>query len=117
DHPPKGTDWVHEIKFDGYRTQALCNGRDVQLMTRGGKDWTDKYPSIAKALTKLKTEAILDGEIVWLDEDGRSNFQMLQNALKERHSKNLTYYVFDLLREDGKDMTSLPLIARKDRLE
>lgn len=116
DHPPSGEDWVHEIKFDGYRTQAHVGGGKVRLITRSGKVWTEKYPTVAKALAKLKTDAIIDGEIVWLDDKGRSNFQMLQNALKEKKSARLVYYVFDLLEEEGKNLTSLPLIARKDRL-
>lgn len=117
DRPPHGKDWVHEIKFDGYRTQAHVNGRQVNLFTRSGKDWTAKYPLVAKALQKLKHSAVLDGEVVWLDTEGRSNFQLLQNALKDHKSSHLIYYVFDLLSLDGKDLTSLPLMARKERLE
>ena len=116
--PPEGNDWVHEIKFDGYRTQAQCAGSQIKLITRGGKNWTEKYQAIAEPLKQLKAKsAVLDGEIVYLDEHGRSNFQQLQNALKSERSKNLVYYVFDLLFLDGKDLTSLPLIARKERLE
>jgi bifunctional non-homologous end joining protein LigD len=118
DKPPSGKDWVHEIKFDGYRTQAQVAKGKVKLFTRSGKDWSDKYPGIARALTKLKAvNAVLDGEIVWLDEKGRTDFQKLQGALKFGDGESLIYYVFDLLHLDGKDLTSLPLIARKDRLE
>jgi bifunctional non-homologous end joining protein LigD len=117
DKPPSGDDWVHEIKFDGYRTQAHILGGKVRLFTRSGKDWTDKYPGIAKALAKVKDDAVIDGEVVYLDEQGRSDFQKLQGALKAGRPNELVFYVFDLLYQDGKEMTSLPLIARKDRLE
>ena len=83
DRPPKGNDWVHEIKYDGYRTQAhFANGK-VKLYTRSGRDWTDKYASIESALKKLRVkDAVLDGEVVWVEDGGRTNFQLLQNALK-----------------------------------
>lgn len=115
DKPPTDKDWVHEIKFDGYRLQAQIAGGRVKLLTRKGLNWTEKYGPIANALKRLKVEsAVLDGEVVWLDEKGRSDFQKLQNA---RTAAPLIYYAFDLLFLDGKDLTSLPLIARKDRLE
>ncbi len=116
--PPSGDDWIHEIKFDGYRTEAIREAENIRLMTRNGNDWTTKYPDIAAALRKSKhKDFIIDGEIVWQDKSGHSNFQKLQNAMKSNDKRNLVYWVFDLLRLDGKDLTSLPLIARKDRLE
>lgn len=115
--PPEGDDWIHEIKFDGYRTQSQIKAGKVRMLTRGGKNWTEKYAPLASVLKKLKAKsAVLDGEIVYLDEKGRSDFQKLQSALKEDRAKHLVYYVFDLLYLDGKDLTSLPLIARKERL-
>ena len=114
---PDGPDWVHEVKYDGYRIQAHLTKDRVRLFTRSGLDWTTKYRALAKALTKVKVDdAILDGELVWQDEHGRSDFQALQNAMKEGDTDHLVYWVFDLLRLDGKDLRSLPLIARKDRL-
>ena len=116
--PPQGDDWIHEIKFDGYRTQALIDGKSIKLMTRNELDWTHKYGPISKFLQKLDvTNAVIDGEIVFQDEKGRSHFQKLQNALKSNQVQSLVYWAFDLMMLDGADLTSLPLIARKDRLE
>lgn len=118
DRPPKGDDWVHEIKFDGYRIQCHIENAKITLYTRRGLDWTSKYSAIVKALKKLKVEnAVFDGEVVWQDEEGRSNFQKLQNAMKFNKTGDLVYWIFDLLHLDGEDLTSLPLIARKERLE
>ncbi len=116
--PPEGNDWVHEIKFDGYRTQALIQNKKVNLITRGELDWTDKYTPIAQFLKKLPVEsATLDGEIIWQNEKGHSDFQKLQNSLKSKDTGSLVFWAFDLLHLNGEDLTSLPLIARKDRLE
>jgi bifunctional non-homologous end joining protein LigD len=118
EEPPSGKDWVHEVKFDGYRIQARLDHGEVTLRTRKGNDWTGNYKSIAESLSHLKAKsAVLDGEVVALDKQGRSSFQRLQNAMREGRGASLIYYVFDLLFLDGKAMTSLPLIARKDRLE
>jgi bifunctional non-homologous end joining protein LigD len=118
DHVPSGKDWVHEIKFDGYRIQAHVQNKKVHLLTRKGLDWTEKYQSIADDLMRLGvTNAILDGEVTWQDANGRSDFQGLQNAMRAGDDSALAYWVFDLLFLNGKDLTSLPLMARKDRLE
>lgn len=115
--PPSGPDWVHEVKFDGYRIQAHVQKGRVQLLTRNGFDWTDKYKTLVRALEKLRVdEAIIDGEVVWQDEHGRTSFQKLQNAMQAKRTDALLYYAFDLLSLDGKDLRSLPLAARKDRL-
>ncbi len=115
--PPLGEDWIHEIKFDGYRIQAHIHNGKVKLYTRKGLDWTTKYSILAKALEKLKVEsAVLDGEVVWQDDKGRSDFQLLQNAMKAEKTNSLLYWVFDLMYLNGDDLTSLPLISRKDRL-
>ncbi|UYL07251.1 DNA ligase D [Bdellovibrio sp. SKB1291214] len=118
DEPPEGPEWLHELKFDGYRVQAHVYGEDVALYTRSGQNWTDKFPSIAQGLTKLNLEgAVLDGEIVILDEQGRSDFQLLQNALKANNTRNMFFYAFDLLAIAGKDLRSLTLEQRKDELQ
>lgn len=118
DVTPMGDDWVHEIKFDGYRTMArIINGK-VVMLSRRGLDWSEKYKTIAKELAKLNVKnAILDGEIVAIDKDKRSNFLTLQQALKAQDSSALQYYVFDLLFLNDEDFTSQPLLKRKEKLK
>src|SRR6185312_13158263 len=116
DTPPAGNEWLHEIKYDGYRAIAAVGGGRCRIYTRSGQDWTDKFAGIAAELTKLKVgSALLDGEIVVLDEHGRSSFQRLQNALKDGRTP-LTYYVFDILELDGHDLRQEPLSRRKEIL-
>ena len=116
--PPVGDDWVHEVKYDGYRIQAHLNRGQVKLYTRNGHDWTDKYRALEKSLQTLKVDdAIIDGELVWQDAAGRSDFQKLQNAMKDGRTDHLVYWAFDLPRLNGEDLRTLPLIARKDRLQ
>ena len=116
--PPSGPDWVHEIKFDGYRTLCRINGKDVRMLTRNGLDWTEKYESLVPAFRRLKTkDAIIDGEIVALDEKGRSSFQALQAALKNPKRSQLVFFAFDLLRLNGRDLTEEPLLERKKLLK
>ena len=115
--PPVGTDWVHEIKYDGYR--SLCRLADdrVQLLTRSGLDWTEKYGQLAGECLHMATQnAVIDGEIVCVDEQGRSSFHALQAALKRSQTEKLVYYVFDLLFCDGQDLRDLALVERKKRL-
>ncbi|MBI1649607.1 DNA ligase D [Hyphomicrobium sulfonivorans] len=114
--PPEGEEWVHEIKYDGYRAVAAIGGETCHIYTRSGQDWTHKFQSIATALLSLRvSSALLDGEIVALDPEGRSRFQLLQNGLRQSHAP-LTYYVFDLLELDGKDLRAEPLRERKEIL-
>lgn len=116
--PPTGKGWIHETKYDGYRTQAQVLGGKVQLFTRTAQDWSQKYPTVVRALANAKVDsAILDGEVVWVDEKGRSDFQQLQNALQQKESTSILYYVFDLLYLNGEDLRALPLTERKSRLE
>jgi bifunctional non-homologous end joining protein LigD len=111
DGPFDDPDWVFEIKWDGYRVLSRIEDGKVTLYSRHGKDVTSDYPQIAAALSKMRHDAVLDGELVALDDKGRSNFQLLQNI---RHTKaRLRYYVFDLLFLDGKNLRGLPLIERK----
>jgi bifunctional non-homologous end joining protein LigD len=117
--PPDGDQWIHEIKFDGYRLLGFLSGGVARLRTRNGKDWTERFPPLASALEKLKArDAVLDMEAVILDEQGKSSFQALQGALGEGGDPSrIVAYVFDLLDLDGKDVTALPLAKRKEKLE
>ncbi len=115
---PEGGDFIHEVKFDGYRVIARIDAGRVKLLTRGGEDWTLRMPSLAAALAKLRTKnAIFDGEFVALDEHGVSDFQLLQNAFGGKSQAPLAYYAFDLLYLDGVDLRLLPLLERKAKLE
>ena len=113
--PPAGANWVHEIKFDGYRVQLHVEDGAATLKTRKGLDWTEKFGAIAKEASRLP-DGIIDGEIVALDENGAPNFAALQAALSERRTKDLIFFAFDLLFADGADLRGLPLTERKERL-
>jgi bifunctional non-homologous end joining protein LigD len=111
---PEGDEWVHELKYDGYR--MLCSLRDerAKLFTRNGNEWTSKLQRIADAAGMLAAkQAWLDGEVVALLPDGRVDFQSLQNAFDSRSETNLIYCVFDLLYLDGYDLRAAPLLERK----
>ncbi|HSO34640.1 MAG TPA: non-homologous end-joining DNA ligase, partial [Labilithrix sp.] len=118
DDVPSRGDWVYELKYDGYRAVATIDGGNVTITTRRGKDWTDHFPTVAKALAHLRVErAVLDGEIAYVLDDGRTDFQKLQNALKgSADPGRLVYFVFDLLHLDGVDLTGETLEVRKDKL-
>ncbi len=116
DAPPAGDNWLHEIKFDGYRIQAVMHGGKIRLFTRNKLDWTKRYERTAKALKALKLgEGTLDGELVAMDGAGKTSFAQMQ-AAGEDDSIKLVYHVFDLLNEDGVDLRSLSLAERKARL-
>ena len=111
---PDTDDWLHEIKFDGYRILAYMSGGKVRLVTRNGNDWTGRFAGIARQFAALPVaEAILDGEVVALTKDGTTSFQQLQNWLKRGKSGELVYYAFDLVHLDGYDLTRAPLVERK----
>ncbi|MEA9356719.1 DNA ligase D [Bacteriovorax sp. PP10] len=115
--PPVGEEWIHEIKYDGYRTLCFKNKKETKLLTRSGLDWSNKYLEIQKECAEIAAESIIfDGEIVWLDEKGRSRFEGLQNSLEAHDSSELVYYVFDLLYLNGFDTRNLPLKDRKKLL-
>jgi bifunctional non-homologous end joining protein LigD len=114
--PPAGTDWVHEIKFDGYRMQLRVQAGKAILRTRKGLDWTAKYGAIARA-AKTLPDSMIDGEVVALDENGAPDFSALQAALSDAKSDALVFFVFDLLFADGEDLRPLPLRDRKARLQ
>jgi bifunctional non-homologous end joining protein LigD len=116
--PPEGSEWIHEIKFDGYRILSFKNGSEVLLKSRNNKDWTQSLFSIAQAVSQLPfDQMILDGEVVFLDPDGRSDFQLLQNSLKSKKRPPLIYFLFDLLYFEGYDLRNLTLIERKSILK
>jgi bifunctional non-homologous end joining protein LigD len=111
---PEG-DWLYEIKHDGYRALAFKDGKDVRLISRNNKPL--KYPRVLDSLKLLAVgQVILDGEIVALDEKGRSSFQLLQDYKSSEQRVPLVYYVFDFLFVDGKDLRKEPLSARRKRL-
>ena len=117
--PPSGAGWLHEIKYDGYRIGCRIRHGRVTLISRNGKDWTAAFPEIAAAAAKLPAkDALLDGEVAVVLPDGRTSFQMLQNAFRGDGARGtVIYFVFDLLRLNGERFTSLPLVERKKRLK
>jgi bifunctional non-homologous end joining protein LigD len=119
DKTPAGADWLHEVKFDGYRMQAVRNGDKVALITRTGLDWTRRFGSaITTELQELPCgSAVIDGEIVVLADTGISDFSALQADLSEGRASCLVFYVFDLLHLDGADLSKRPLVERKEALE
>lgn len=117
DTVPAGDRWIHEMKYDGYRILVAVGGGDARAYTRSGLDWSGRFPSILAESRKLKVRsALIDGEAVVIDAEGRSNFQALQNALKGAPA-TIDFYAFDLLQLDGEDLTRLPLLERKKKLE
>lgn len=117
DKPPRGEQWLHEIKFDGYRLLCRSAGKKVELITRGKQDWTLRFRPIADAIAALPHRSlILDGEAVVLDQAGRSSFQHLQKAIKLGAFDRLAFYVFDILECDGYDLRTSPLVERKGLL-
>ncbi|MFI4974332.1 MAG: DNA ligase D [Caulobacterales bacterium] len=114
---PKGKGWVHEIKYDGYRTLAFVDGGKVRLITRNGHDWTARYGALAKAFAKLScANAILDGEVVVQDPRGVTSLDLLEGALAQGDTHALTFFAFDLCYLDGYDLTAARLIDRKQAL-
>jgi bifunctional non-homologous end joining protein LigD len=115
--PPEGDAWVHEIKYDGYRTLIRIEDGKTRALTRKGHDWTAKYQSVVDAAGELHCDsAVLDGEIVVQDPRGASSFALLQKALSEKRDAALLFYAFDLLYLNGRDVTSEPLSERKKLL-
>ena len=116
--PPDDAQWAHEIKFDGYRLQAHIDKGRVQLLTRSGLDWTEKFGGLAKSLLALKVKsAVIDGEVVVEDERGASSFVELVSDLKAKRSARMVYFAFDLLYLDGTDTRALLLADRKALLK
>ncbi|MDX0251134.1 ATP-dependent DNA ligase [Sinorhizobium meliloti] len=122
DKPPTGPDWAYEVKWDGYRLAVHIEPSGVRVLTRGGYDWTQRFPTIAVDAQRLAAKtAILDGEAVVLDDQGRSDFGMLQRALGRLPSAieagAIVFYAFDLLYLDGRDLRRLPQRERRRLLE
>jgi ATP-dependent DNA ligase len=114
DKPPSGSQWVHEIKLDGFRMAAMIDNGRVQLLTRTGLDWTDKYPGAVAALKNLNMKtAYIDGELCGVDAAGLPSFAQTQAATDGERGVHLVYYAFDLLHVGGWDVSSLPLISAK----
>jgi bifunctional non-homologous end joining protein LigD len=115
---PAGDEWVQEIKFDGYRMLCSIKNGEARMYSRNAKEWTHKFPAIARMLGRLPIEsAWVDGEAVVLEADGRSSFQAMQNALSFDDPNAFVYYIFDLLYVDGYDLREAPLAERKRLLE
>jgi bifunctional non-homologous end joining protein LigD len=104
DAAPEGDQWLHEIKYDGYRMHARLDRSRVKLLTRTGLDWTHKYPAIAKAVASLKGRlAYLDGELCGLGPDGITSFSTVQLASDSGNAAALVFFLFDLLHLDAED--------------
>src|SRR5882762_9114767 len=110
----EGSEWVYEIKLDGYRAIAVKSGNKVSLFSRRRKSFNQQYPHIVEALSDLSNDTVIDGEIVALDDAGRPEFNLLQNY--RRDAGRIRYFVFDLLCHQDRDTTSLPLVERRDLL-
>lgn len=116
DKPFSDASWIYEIKWDGFRAIAECDGQDVKLYSRNGNSFYSMYPDIIESLQKMNLRAVIDGEIAVLDENGRSNFQLLQYYGSDS-SFPLSFRVFDILELDGKNKCNLPLTERKQLLK
>jgi bifunctional non-homologous end joining protein LigD len=117
DQPPEGIHWIHEIKHDGYRCQVLLERGQARVLTRNGHDWTDRYPSIARAASSLRCRsAIIDGEAIVQDGDGASDFDSLNSAMRWR-PESIILYAFDLMLLDGKTLRQRALSDRRSILK
>jgi bifunctional non-homologous end joining protein LigD len=115
--PPPGDEWLHEMKFDGYRVLCRIERGAVRLLSRSGKDWTARLPGISRAAGGLGVRAaMLDGEVAVVLRNGVTSFSALQNALGGASGDEPVYFVFDLLHLDGSDLTRTPLEQRKEAL-
>ena len=115
DRLPEGPDWIFEIKLDGYRTQAICDGHEVRLLFRNGLDLGHRFPTLCVALSHaLHTKSVVDGEFVALDPEGRPTFNLLQNYAST--SAPIVFDAFDLMALDGHDLTREPLSERRRHL-
>ena len=115
---PVGDQWIHEIKFDGYRMVCYKRDKKVKFMSRNGLDWSDKFAHLVPAIRRLPaSELIVDGEVVFLNASGLSDFQQLQNTISSNQSAAIQYFAFDLMYLDGYDYRDVALSDRKEALE
>ena len=111
--PPESDDWIHEIKYDGYRTQLVIDAGGIRAFSRRGVDWTDKYRPIVGAAAELHVKsAIIDGEMIAPDANGASDFSLFRKSIKRWPGK-LAFVAFDLLHLDGEDLRPMPLAERR----
>src|ERR1051325_10526382 len=114
---PEGPQWEYEVKWDGYRIEAVKDGESVRLLSRRGSDYSTRFVTVARAVKRIHAQtAVLDGEVVAVDERGRPSFQVLQNRGKLPAGYRLAYYVFDLLFLNGTILTAKPLSERRSEL-
>jgi len=112
--PPKGDEWFHELKFDGYRMVCHLHRGEARFWSRNGKDWTGKFPNLVKALKSFPvTTAILDGEVVVFDKAGRTRFQLLQQAMSKSETTVFVFEIFDVIYLEGYRLKQTPLSERK----
>jgi len=117
DQPPEGKHWIHEIKHDGYRSQVVIERGQVRVFSRNGYDWSDRYSGTVRAAASLRCKsAIIDGEAIVQDDDGRSDFESLQSAMRSR-AQSIIIYAFDLLHLDGNDLRQETLSDRRAELK
>jgi len=118
DRPPKGADWIHEVKFDGYRVQLHKQGEATAVLSRNGFDFTNRYSTIARALTNVPSKSvILDGELIASSVEGIPEFYALHLRSKRLPPGRLCVWVFDVLELNGADLRSEPLVKRRRHLE
>ena len=116
DHPPQGSGWAHEIKFDGYRVQIATGGGKARLYTRRGHDWSDRFPEVVADAAHWP-DGVVDGELCALNDDHTPDFSALQASISEGKTGGLVFFAFDLLTEGADDLRQLPLSHRKARLQ
>src|SRR3954465_663643 len=115
--PPTAGDWSYELKFDGFRVCAVKKRSDVHLLSRNGNELRSRFPELVAALKEFPAdECVLDGEVVALDEEGRSSFHLLQGVEMGGPKSPIVFYVFDLMQLNGRGLTGLPLVPRKQVL-
>ncbi|MBV9961576.1 MAG: DNA ligase D [Parafilimonas sp.] len=117
DEPFDDAGWIYEIKWDGYRAVSYLNKGEVEILSRNNLSFTQKFIEVTNALKQWNIDAVLDGEIVAMNEEGVANFQQLQNFATKGEDVHLEYYIFDILWLDGKDLTDLTLLERKSILQ
>ena len=113
DEPFDDEDWIYEIKWDGYRAVSYLNKGEVEIQSRNNLSFTQKFKEVTDALKEWNVNAVIDGEIVAMNDKGIASFQQLQNFATHGEATHLEYYVYDILWLDGKDLTELSLLERK----